>query len=162
MTKFWAWNYKKNCNIWVRSSRENKHKLPNLTLRIPRMINAVRLRVSTSLLLVARASTCKDLLLSLCSQYLATKMNIVRDMHNSWILKNIVQSLFSKNKNFVWDLDSSLHKRSVHLACSELNEWTMSGLACPSNILDLARSDMPPIRQISGNYHSQTDSTTAY
>ena len=71
------------------------------------------------------------------------------------ILKNIaLKACFFRNKNFVWDLDSSLHKRSVHLACSELNEWTMSGLACPSNILDLARSDMPPIRQISGNYHT--------
>ena len=58
---------------------------------MPRMINAVRLRVSTSLLLVARESTCKDLLLSLCSQYLATKINILKETHYSWnrILKSI-------------------------------------------------------------------------
>ena len=67
----------------VRSSHDKKHKLLNLTLRMPRMIKAVRLRVSTSLLLVARESTCKGLLFSLCSQYLATKMNIVKEMHYS-------------------------------------------------------------------------------
>ena len=128
---------------------------------MPRMINAVRLRVSTSLLLVARESTCKDLLLSLCSQYLATKINILKETHYSWnrILKSIeFKACFFETKTLSTTSTAVCTRgASILLAVNWTREQSWGWHA-----RQIYSTWRVVICRLLGNYHSKTDSTTAY